>query len=436
MGLLRTSSRPLVPARLIILAILGGAFYARSFSNYFVADDYNFLGRLQLKDSLSYFSHSWGYGNEYRPLLPISYALDSLVSGTSPAAFHVTNTAAHIASSLLLGLLAIRLGFSVQVSILSVCLFLVSPVTHESFVWISGRPVVACGAIVLASAWAFVKSESGSIIWYSISVAFFCLALLFYEGAVVLPFLLCIMIFRLPASHRRRRWLLAAPFFALLLVYIVFWEFFFHWRITRFPVETSSVGMLHSLWWMFRSVFFGSTYLVPSIVYLLLLILLAARRPLLTGSLILAMICAFLPFLLVQGFADRFAYLSAAAGALLISEMLNSMKGRGRFAGILFWLMSCGLVAYFSVGMQRRITDWKQGGEIARTIALEVNLAEPVVTSGSQFCIAGVPQMNGNAYVFVTGLEPAIQRLYPVPIHVRKSPPGIARLQGQLNSQT
>jgi len=62
-------------------------FFARSFTNYFVSDDYQFLGRISFAGARLYLGQSWGYGNEYRPLLAYSYALDSLLSGTNPIGY-------------------------------------------------------------------------------------------------------------------------------------------------------------------------------------------------------------------------------------------------------------------------------------------------------------------------------------------------------------
>jgi hypothetical protein len=76
-------------------------FFARSFSNYFVADDFQFLGRVNFSNARAYFAKSWGYGNEYRPLLPYSYALDAHISGENPFGYHLTNTLLHTANGVL-----------------------------------------------------------------------------------------------------------------------------------------------------------------------------------------------------------------------------------------------------------------------------------------------------------------------------------------------
>src|SRR5262245_1350068 len=74
-------------------------FFARSFSNYFVCDDFQFLDRINFSNASEYLTKSWGYGNEYRPFLPYTYAWDAYISGANPFAYHFTNTVLHTANS-------------------------------------------------------------------------------------------------------------------------------------------------------------------------------------------------------------------------------------------------------------------------------------------------------------------------------------------------
>src|SRR5215813_7375929 len=74
-------------SHVILFSMFALLFFARSFTNYFVSDDYQFLGRISFAGARLYLGQSWGYGNEYRPLLAYSYALDSLLSGTNPIGY-------------------------------------------------------------------------------------------------------------------------------------------------------------------------------------------------------------------------------------------------------------------------------------------------------------------------------------------------------------
>jgi len=137
MQLLRTrflflKIRPSLP----FVLFLAGAFlfFARSYTNYFVCDDYEFLGRVDLRQVRQYFTKSWGYGNEYRPLLVYSYAIDQALSGNNPIGYHLTNTALHTADALLVGLLARQCQVSPAGAFLASIIFLLNPVGHESVI--------------------------------------------------------------------------------------------------------------------------------------------------------------------------------------------------------------------------------------------------------------------------------------------------------------
>jgi len=67
---------------IILFSTFALLFFARSFTNYFVSDDYQFLGRINFAGARLYLGQSWGYGNEYSPVWAYSYALDALIRGT------------------------------------------------------------------------------------------------------------------------------------------------------------------------------------------------------------------------------------------------------------------------------------------------------------------------------------------------------------------
>lgn len=68
---------------------------------------------------------------------------------------------------------------------------------------------------------------------------------------------------------------------------------------------------------------------------------------------------AYLPFFIVHGFAYRFAYASSASVAVVLSGAVWAVYQQSRQIGIAVLL---GLVCFYAVGMQKRITIWKQAG--------------------------------------------------------------------------
>ncbi len=398
---------------LFILGILGLLFYSPSWNNYFVSDDYNFLGRIDFSSSLQYFWRSWGYGNEYRPLLPFSYSFDSAISDGSPIGFHITNTVLHLAIAFLAGICAQAFGLSAAVSVLAAVLFFLNPVAHESVLWISGRPVLLGAFFVLLSIWAFANfRKTNSKLLYLASLGSFILALLSYEGASALPFLLAILVLSRPDNDSKSAQLLG-PYLFLLVAYIVFWNVFFGGQITRFPVESSIFGAIRSLGGLLKRVFYGSSLAIPLAFYLFLLLnfLRTGNGRRLFVLLLGLMISAYLPFFIVHGYADRFAYLSSVPAAVLLASMIFSLDHR-KFRSAVVSVFMAVLIAYYGFSMQKRIVEWREAGEIARQITSGIKHLRPNLPSGAVLRVLGVPEMHKDAYVFITGLEPAIQRLY------------------------
>jgi hypothetical protein len=216
-------------------------FFARSYTNYFACDDYEFLGRVDFGQARTYFTKSWGYGNEYRPLLVYSYALDQALSGNNPVGYHLTNTALHTADALLVGLLARLCQVSAVGAFLASIIFLLNPTGHESVIWIAGRPVILSTFFVLISTCSFLRGmqSRNPYVWWAAMYASFIASLLIYEGAVVLPLLVGFLFWRLPKTHPHRGKVHLGILLFVLVAYAGAWNWFFGFHITRFPVESS-----------------------------------------------------------------------------------------------------------------------------------------------------------------------------------------------------
>jgi len=398
------------------LALLAGAllFYARSYTNYFVCDDYQFVGRINFDNAADYFTKSWGYGNEYRPVVAYSYALDNAVSGESPVGRHIVNTLLHAANSILIALLLIRLGVERNAAILAGAVYIVSPVGHEAVVWMAGRPVVLGAFFVLASCYCFLQAcaaERRAWRWWIGAYLAFILALGTYEVAIVAP-LLVTLTGRAAKIVFRKYWVHLATFFGIATAYALFWNWFFEFKITRFPVEESILGGLHSLWLAATHTFHGSLRPAVAPIYAgLLIVFWRARGSLkLTGLAAAWLTAAYLPFFIVRGYADRFAYLSSAAGAAVLALALAHLVKRSRAVGASTIIA---VLCYFGAGMQHRITDWKEAGEIARNITQDIKRALPEFPDDKLVVLLNIPPMHRRAYVYLTGLDRALQREYP-----------------------
>lgn len=395
-------------------------FFARSFPNYFVCDDYEFLGRITFHNAGEYFLKSWGYGNEYRPLLVFTYALNSALSGFDPAGYHVFNTLVHASNAIVLALILDLLGFKPVKALLAATIFVLNPVTHQSVLWIAGRPVILSTLFVLLSLWFFLRAVSQPdppMTEWIVTYASFTLGLLTYEGAVMLPFLATLLCCTRPVAAARC-WRQIAILFCILLLYLVLWSALFGFRISRFPVEHSALTAATSLRNAVRNCFHGSgrPWLAP--VYMALLWF-AARAPGGTSVVLLAsgwFLIAYAPFLLVHGYADRFSYLASSATASVMAFSLVAIHRRWAWIGP---SAAAAWILFFAAGMQHRITSWRQAGEIARSIVREIREARPSVPQDATFVLLAAPPTYKQALVFLTGLDRALALQYPhTRIHV------------------
>jgi hypothetical protein len=388
-------------------------FFSPSFENYFVADDFHFLGRITLANAGSYLTESWGYGNEYRPVLAFSYALDAAISGTNPVGYHVTNTLLHIANALLIGSLALSAGAGAAVAVIAASIFVLNPVTHESVLWISGRPVLLGSFFILTSCYFFVRatlSKKNQFQSWIAAYAAFILGLGSYELAIATP-LLALLVCRVaaPDTAYRRHVLM---FVMIGTLYLLLWNWLFDFRVTRFPIETSPLAAMRSFVAAFAHSLHGSLRLRLVGLYVLLFAVIVRHRS--GRGLFLAaflwFLCAYLPFFLVRGYADRFAYLASGAAAVLIAAGFYELTKLSRYLGLPVALFLSG---YFIIGMQNRITAWKEAGEMARSIPQQIKQTVPTFPKENLLVLLNVPQVHKRAYVYFSGLDRALQMQYP-----------------------
>ncbi|MFN0149691.1 MAG: tetratricopeptide repeat protein [bacterium] len=160
----------------------------------------------------------------YRPIATLSFIANRAASGDAPWAFHATNLALHAINTLLVAALARRLlvrgGFDAQcasaASVAGALLFAVHPAQVEAVAGIAaGRAELLSLLFVLA---ALVVSLRERIAPWSRAVAlgaFYLIALLSKESALVLPALLLVLHGRTRAENALRLWHLAPCALAL-----------------------------------------------------------------------------------------------------------------------------------------------------------------------------------------------------------------------------
>jgi tetratricopeptide (TPR) repeat protein len=195
------------------------ALYYPALRGDFVLDD------LPLRLAAGVRSHPLvGWISEPRPVLVLSYGLNQVLFGASPAAYHVVNVLIHALNAFLVFLVIRRLleraGWSDRqrwvASAAGALLFLVHPLQTESVSYIAGRSESLAAAFLLLAYAVFLYDRRGAISWPRafVVIVLFGLAVKTKENAVSLAGVLLLTDLMWPRAFSlegpRRNWRLYA----------------------------------------------------------------------------------------------------------------------------------------------------------------------------------------------------------------------------------
>lgn len=158
----RTTRR--TPWLALALGVVAVAYSAAPLGD-FVWDDRQLIleqSRVQSLQPISSYFDSLFFGGPagapsrsfYRPLVVLSFAVDWQVWGGNPLGFHLTNLLLHLLCVSLVYALARRLGASAAAAGISAALFGTLPRLSEAVAWVSGRTDLLASLFVLAALWA------------------------------------------------------------------------------------------------------------------------------------------------------------------------------------------------------------------------------------------------------------------------------------------
>ena len=147
----------------------------------------------------------------YRPLFFSQLCLTRVLFGPGPFGFHLVSLLLHIGNTLLLYVIALRLGLRQEAARLAGLLFAVHPVHVESVVWSSASPDLMVLGATLVSLLAFLNAQeandSGTARygWRALSLFAFLAALFVKETSLIILPLLAAIILLQPARFDRAR---------------------------------------------------------------------------------------------------------------------------------------------------------------------------------------------------------------------------------------
>ena len=221
---------------IFLIISLGLIVYSNSLGNDFVWDDKSFVVQNGLIKNLRftplYFLSSsalakGGLAEEnYRPFLPLTYAIDYSFWKLNPLGYHITNLLFHIANALLLFYFVFLITKKKAVALFSSLFFLTHPVQTEAVTWISGRADVLFLFFYLTSLIFYVLYRNKEkLFFYFLSIFLFLCSLLSKEMAATLPLMLIIFDYFYGKKEKIYKRIIRYSAFFLILELYVFLRF-------------------------------------------------------------------------------------------------------------------------------------------------------------------------------------------------------------------
>jgi len=263
---------------------------------------------------------------------------------------HLTTGALlHTTCAILLFFLLSRCGLPRTAASLSAGLFVLNPGALESAASLSTLPLLLSTFFALAALLTFLKTQDDPRWRWRILLNLFLISsLLSFEGAVVIPLLICIFsVITAKAQRHESASVLSLPL-ALLLVWVVFWAP----RITPIQAGTSFESAAQSLISGAANCLHGirnpAMLALYAFVFGSFLWHSAGRR--------FALACfglfvtAYLPFLVFQSLAGKFAYLASAAAMTFLAAAIFDLSRQYRKFAI---TMAVAFLLLFAAGSHK-----------------------------------------------------------------------------------
>ncbi len=139
----------------------------------------------------------------YRPLLTISFIINSQFSGNALWGYHLGNIILHLTAACLIYYFLKKLRYSPHLSLFLALLFTVHPILTQAVAWIPGRNDSLLAIFTLASfifLINFCESAKKKDLFYHL--LFFFLALLTKESALIIPFIALLYLYLVKGERK------------------------------------------------------------------------------------------------------------------------------------------------------------------------------------------------------------------------------------------
>jgi hypothetical protein len=401
--------------------------YRNAATAWFVLDDYVWLEGASARDFLGFFFGSWGHEVAYRPLMRLSFGLDSFLFGENPLGWHLHSFALHAANALWLYLIVrhfVRDAATSPLPRIAAALFVVGPSGHENIAWISARTHLTGGFFYLGALFFLLEYLKGSRrrIWLTASLLMFLFGMMAYESVFSLPILLAVC--AIPVLSRSG--LPRADLFRIIGLYWILGGVVFLIRFMLLGGQLGTVGSTHTsylpgLLQSLRDVaFLILKHFDPLMLRFWFLLagaawVVATKRWLPLRSLLLAAICGivlYLPFSASSGVGFRYLYLVQIAVIIGVLIVFDALRQKGIWGEALVLLLFSSIFVSDCLTSRGLANEWETAGRIARAIPEQARTLCPEPPPGLNFVFHGVPDTYGHAGVCLTYFDTMVKRRY------------------------
>ena len=160
--------------------------------NQYVTDNWNVQAGFT-RESI-HWAFTTSYYSGWQPITWLSYILDYQLYGLNPKGYHLTSLFFHIANSLILFMVLLRMTGALWQCSFVAALFAFHPFNVESVAWVAERKNVLSTLFWLLTMWAYIRyAEKPNIKRYGSMILFFILGLMSKPMLITLPFVLLLM---------------------------------------------------------------------------------------------------------------------------------------------------------------------------------------------------------------------------------------------------
>jgi len=182
----------LVLATFVVYWQVGGYGFVNFDDDLYVTENKNVIGGVASENIIWAFTKS--HASNWHPVTWLSHMLDYQLFGLNPKGHHLTNLFFHIANSLLLFMVFVRMTGALWQSCFVAAMFALHPLHVESVAWVSERKDVLSAFFWMLTIAAYISyTEKGGTRKYLLVVLFFVLGLMSKPMLVTLPFVLLLL---------------------------------------------------------------------------------------------------------------------------------------------------------------------------------------------------------------------------------------------------